>query len=527
MLNTSESLAEKFVKKGFWLYLFSFIAGPVGYFIKIIFSYDLSVSEMGILYGVISLITLLASYHDLGLTESLNFFLPKAIVRKDWNEFKSLVFFTFAAQFLSSLLIGGLLFFGSGWLSAHYFHEPAAKEVLEILCLFFFGLNLHNLNCTIFGVSQNTKLQKGAELLRMIAILVFTVLIWTTGHGTLIMYTWSWIVGVAFGILFGLFSVYREYYVPYLRDAKIVWNTPLIKEVIRYALWVILAANVGTVLGQVDMQLIIYFLGSESAGYYTNYLSLIGIPFLIITPIIGFIFPVVSELHGRGSNEKIKTIKSLFYKYFAVLGIGTGAFLFVFGPEMASVFFGEKFRTSGEIIRYSSLFMVFNFLLQINFQILAGIGRIRERVKILAIGLVFNVILNLALIRTMGVYGSALAVGIAWIPIWYLANRATREFAGKFDFPFLVKNTVIIGLLSIAAYYGSPLFMQMLHFSAGDRVKGLFFIVFAGLFYIIPTALLNWTEFRLFLGEIKTIRNKPQEVIEDTEEQIEKDTMAV
>lgn len=101
------------------------------------------------------------------------------------------------------------------------------------------------------------------------------------------------------GITFGMFFMYKNYYVPYLKDAKVIYDKDLIKKVIKYALWVMLAANVGTVLGQVDMQLIIYFLGTKDAGYYTNYLSIIGIPFILITPIIGFIFPVISELHGK------------------------------------------------------------------------------------------------------------------------------------------------------------------------------------------------------------------------------------
>lgn len=251
--------------------------------------------------------------------------------------------------------------------------------------------------------------------------------------GTLINYAWTWIGGVVIGIIFGSFFMYRSYYVPYLKDAEIIYDRELIGKVIKYALWVVLAANVGTVLGQVDMQLIIYLLGTKDAGYYTNYLSIIGIPFIIITPIIGFLFPVISELHGKGAEEKIATIKTLFYKYFAVLGIVTSMFMFVFGPAFASILFGEKFLTSGIILQYSAFFIVLNFLLQINFQILAGVGRIHERVKILLVGLVVNVILNLILIHYYGVYGSALAVGLSWIPIWYLSDRTTRMYSSGFD----------------------------------------------------------------------------------------------
>ncbi len=126
MLNQSESLAEKFIKKGFWLYLFSFLVGPLGYVVKIILSGDLTVDEIGLLYGILSLISLLSVYHDLGLTESLNFFLPKFIVQKDWTRFKSLLVYSFIAQFITSTLIGLVLFFSSGYLAEHYFRSAEA-----------------------------------------------------------------------------------------------------------------------------------------------------------------------------------------------------------------------------------------------------------------------------------------------------------------------------------------------------------------------------------------------------------------
>ena len=111
MFNQSESLGEKFIRKGFWLYFFSFISAPIGYILKIIFSYNLTIDELGILYGVISLVGLLTVYHDLGLTESLNFFLPKYIVKNDWVRVKSLLFYAFIAQVVSSLIIGSILYF--------------------------------------------------------------------------------------------------------------------------------------------------------------------------------------------------------------------------------------------------------------------------------------------------------------------------------------------------------------------------------------------------------------------------------
>lgn len=74
----------------------------------------------------------------------------------------------------------------------------------------------------------------------------------------------------------------------------------------------------------------------------------------------------------------------------------------MFGTDFAIAFFGEKFTESGNILAWSAPFLIFNFLLQINFQILAGMGRIRERLNILLVGLAFNIPLNVILIPTLG-----------------------------------------------------------------------------------------------------------------------------
>ena len=89
----SESLTEKFVRRGAWLYLFSFIIGPLGYSIKIIVSHDLSVSDVGLLYGVLSFILLIAGFNDFGMIESLNYFVPKLLSEKNPSKAKSFVLF--------------------------------------------------------------------------------------------------------------------------------------------------------------------------------------------------------------------------------------------------------------------------------------------------------------------------------------------------------------------------------------------------------------------------------------------------
>jgi O-antigen/teichoic acid export membrane protein len=124
-----------------------------------------------------------------------------------------------------------------------------------------------------------------------------------------------------------------------------------------------------------------------------------SIPFLLIGPIVHFLFPVVSELFSRNDIKKIQIIHGRFTEYFALFALWVSVFMFQFGEELSILLFSEKFLISGTILQFSAFFLLFNFLAQINFQILAGTGRIRERAKIFLIILPINIILNIILIR--------------------------------------------------------------------------------------------------------------------------------
>lgn len=424
MLSSQESLAHKFVNKWFWLYIFTFLIGPLGYFIKVIISRDLSVEEVGMLYGVISFVTLLSMYNDLWCTESLAYFLPRHIVKNEYGKAKYLLHFVFRIQLLSSLFIYALIFFWSAWLSLHYFKSDVS-EILRIGWLFFIGVNILHITTIFFTSVQDTKLQKWTELIRLLGTATGSSILFFGDFGNLERYMLVWIWWLCIGIVFSSLFFIKKYYIPFFGHIKKEFDAKIRTQFFKYAWATFLTANIGTLLSQIDMQMIIYMLWSKDVGFYSTYLSLIGIPFIILTPIIGFLFPVIAELSGRNEENKIQALISRFWMYFGIIGIWTGIFLFQFSEILSVLFFGEKFREAWEILTYSAPFIVLNFLIQISFQVLAGMGKIKERAQILAIVLIINIILNMILIPLLWTKWSALAVWISWIPLYYLSLRAT------------------------------------------------------------------------------------------------------
>ena len=124
MIDQHNSLAEKFIKKWVWLYVFTFIISPLWYIIKIIVSWQLTVEEIWIIYGVMSLMVLLNSFNDLWMAESLNKFVPDFITQKRYDKVKSILIYAILAQVLSGwilFLLFFLLFLASNVYSSFFF----------------------------------------------------------------------------------------------------------------------------------------------------------------------------------------------------------------------------------------------------------------------------------------------------------------------------------------------------------------------------------------------------------------------
>lgn len=171
-------------------------------------------------------------------------------------------------------------------------------------------------NSTFLNAVQNIKAQKTIEFLRLFTTMIGTLILFFSDTGNIYQYTWMWIIGVYIGVIAANIITYRGYY-RYFRGIKIQFEKKLLKSFVTYSFATLFTANVAVVLQQVDMQFLTYFIGVRDAGMYSVYLSLINIPFLFLSPLIGFLFPVISELSGRQETKKIQLLHGTFSSYFS------------------------------------------------------------------------------------------------------------------------------------------------------------------------------------------------------------------
>jgi len=452
-----ETLAKKLITKGSLVYIFAFLIAPTGYAIRVLLSNTLSVGEVWVFYSLLWLITILSAYNDLGLTEALQYFLPKYWLEKKYDYYKTIWIVTFIMQLLSWILIWWCLRRGADRLSHNYFHTPETWSIIKLFSVYFLAINFLQALWSVYTAFQDVLYEKVIEMVRMYSVLIFTLIFWFTQSLSLTTWSYAWMAGLGIGLLLSAF-LFLVKYAKTLQVGKFIWDSSLLKKQLSYAFWVFLWMNAWVLLGQIDQQMIIVILGSESAGYYANYLSLFTLYSLFAFPLIGILFPIMTELITKNHIEKIQLLLGILYKYFSVFGLMIGAFLGVLWPIISWVLYGSNFIYSWTLLSYAAWFVVFNILLAINFSLLAGMGKVKERVKILAIAVCVNVVGNLLFMMVFWwwLLGAIIATILGWLLMFILTLRIIRKhYIFFFDRSFLIKNTVIIVLLCIGLRYVS------------------------------------------------------------------------
>ena len=499
-----ETLAKKLITKGSLVYIFSFLIAPTWYAVRVLLSNTLSVGEVWVFYSILWLITILSAYNDLGLTEALQYFLPKYWLEKKYDYYKTIWIVTFVIQLLSWVLIGWWLWLWADRLSNNYFHTPETWSIIKLFSIYFVAINFFQALWSVYTAFQDVLYEKVIETVRMYSVLCFTVVFWLTQSLSLTTWSYAWMGGLGVGLLLSIFLFLMKY-AKTLKLGVFTWDNKLLKKQLKYAFRVFLGMNAWVLLWQIDQQMIIIILGAESAWYYANYLSLFTLYGLFAFPLIGILFPIMTELITKNHTEKIQLLLGILYKYFSVFGLMIGAFLMTLWPVISWVLYGEKFVYSWTLLSYAAGFVVFNILLAINFSLLAGMGKVKERVKILAVAVCVNIAGNLLFMLVFGwwLIGAIVATILGWILMFILTLRIIRkQYKFFFDRSFFIKNTVIIILLSLGLWYISGQVNWNIEISWTTRVV---YLAGMALIYSCILALSNYKSIVVLWKEIQNL----------------------
>lgn len=108
-------------------------------------------------------------------------------------------------------------------------------------------------------------------------------------------------------------------------------------------------------IGQnIPILLLTAWFGPIIAGFYTLSRTVLGVPSQLIGKSIGdVLYPHISKSHNENKNITNILIKYTFY--LAMIGIVPFGTIFILGPPIFSIVFGEQWTEAGEVARWISL----------------------------------------------------------------------------------------------------------------------------------------------------------------------------
>jgi O-antigen/teichoic acid export membrane protein len=195
------------------------------------------------------------------------------------------------------------------------------------------------------------------------------------------------------------------------------------------------------------------------------------------------------------------------YSHFAFLSIVIWWLFLIFWQEISVLLYWEKFRFSWELLQILWPCLIFQCLTCINFSLLAGLGKIKERFKILLISLIINVtcnslalfVFNLDLHAVISVLALSRIVQFigSLIYIW-------KQHPFNFDRKFFFKNILIIWILCGIFYWIKNI--SNLFYPDQNRRQLLFMLAGICIIYVWIIAGFNRWKIKSLLNEVKKVR---------------------
>lgn len=422
-----QKFSSSLIGKTFWVYFFTFLIAPTGYLIKMIISRSTSVEELWIMYAMINLVIILSSYNDLWLTETFRYFLPKYLSHKNRDDAKTITVLTFAVQFGTAVLIGIGLYVLAPWLTGWYFgSSPELIEttitIVRYFSLYFLWVNLYQVLYSVFLSYQDTFSYKFVEFVRMWGSLMFIFVLYLYGFESIVWFAWWWIVGLAVSLIACLL-IFWLYYNEFWIFGRINVHDGIIADIKSYALWAFIGINAGNLLFTIDKAMVIALLWPVESGLYEIYASLINIRNLMIAPVMGLVMSITSSYVAKKQRETLWRVKNTFFNALGWAGMTLWVMLSVLGPELAHVLFGAEYVQAWVWLMYSWWATIIPILLALVFQFLAWEGKMRERVKIVTVVTIANVILNYIFISRFGVMWAIVTTLIWWLVMFVSGYR--------------------------------------------------------------------------------------------------------
>jgi len=227
------------------------------------------------------------------------------------------------------------------------------------------------------------------------------------------------------------------------------------KNLVNYAWQIVVFFLAYELLISIDLYLVKALLKDDAlTGIYNAALTVGRIPYYIFYAMTVFLLPMISKSTSQNNQEETKRILTQSLRIILILLVPMIILLSLFARPVLELLYGENYAPGAlamSVLVYGVGFLTLFYVLSFAMN---GAGKTRITMAIAAIGVGVNSALNLFLIPTYGILGSAIATSIASFAV---ASAMLYFLFRDFGVSYKIKSVLRVGLAGFHIYIFSLL----------------------------------------------------------------------
>lgn len=418
---------QKLIRNAFFLTVYTVLAIPLGYLVRLQFSQYLTIEEFGLFYAIIGFFGLIGIFNDLGFSDTQIFFLPKYLQNKEYHKIKAAIKVQLLNQLVTTLLISAVIFFGANYLSHNFFHYDNATPIILLMIIYFIASDFFKNTQTLFTAFQERTIIGSSEFIRLslTTITLFLAFNIFRVEGLMIV-AWIWtIIYIFIAVIYSVIFVKQH---PEIFKAGYYPIREIYKEFIPFSISILLINSASVIFPATSSFLLTYFRGVREVALYNIAEPISNILLTFVTPLSSLLFPLSSQL------DELKDQASILKLINSILNLGVFillpliATLVFYASESITFLFGSKFLAASTALQIFAFYVLFTVLNKFIFNIITGLGMQSKRTRLIYIAAIINTLLAFFLIPVYGVVGAVISITISQLVlftggVWILNNK--------------------------------------------------------------------------------------------------------
>lgn len=424
-MSSSPTLQEKVIKGSMIVLFLSFLGSIFAYLIRVLYSRSLSVEDYGLFYAMFGFFSIISVQTDLGFGEALVYFIPKYFKSKKYKELWNAFLYGQSIQVGTSILVAVLLVILAPFLSTNYFKVVGSETLIYTFCVFLVINSILNSLLQIFTGLQKPRYYSSIQVLRVIFVLLLSLCFLILDLNAPIYYALAWVFGYFITLLIFLYLLWKKHSI--LTRNNLIWHKETFDAMYKYAIPAFVTTFISTLIFSSDIFFLTLLKGVKEVGIYNVIVTIASISVVLLSPLNGILFPLVSHL-CEGEKKKLSLLISKIYELVPFVGIYFALFIILFPSSIVGFTFGYKWvglvETSLSFLALGYIAYLISIILGI---IVLGTGKVNQRLRALMVMAVLTICLHAVLIFKYGVLGAVITNSFVAILLIFIFTKIIRS----------------------------------------------------------------------------------------------------